>query len=168
MTETATEPVCGKTIRENEFSAHRVTLSLCARKPDHRGECANAAVIAKYPECPHGWLGPCQECEHPTPEAAPGGSVETMPGQIDTFAAMHARSGQFETRDRLVVVLFRLLRDGHLAPGALEAEVDAVVLAAKDEKPGDGDTLYQIDNGWMARYAEDLARRIVTGKESAE
>lgn len=62
-------------------------------------------------------------------------------------------SGSVDDNDPLVSVLYSLLRD-HVHPGDLEA----LVLEEEHRAPGDGVTRYT--NGWIARYAQNLARRI--------
>lgn len=38
------------------------TDGACGRVAGHEGVCVDAKVIAKYGICPHGWTGPCREC----------------------------------------------------------------------------------------------------------
>lgn len=65
---------------------------------------------------------------------------------------MRARSGHFVSSDRLTSVLYELIRD-HVPPSTVEKIVRELDMAGPD-----GDTIYT--NGWLASYAEDLARRI--------
>ncbi len=63
--------------------------------------------------------------------------------------ALRERSGTIRINSRLVSFLYELMRD-HLPPGKVEE------LIRSSEK--DPDVLYT--NGWLARYAEDLAYRL--------
>lgn len=63
--------------------------------------------------------------------------------------AMRERSGRVMLTDKLVSFLYELMRD-HLPPG----EVERLVRNSQEA----GDTLYT--NGWLAKYAEDLANRL--------
>lgn len=62
---------------------------------------------------------------------------------------MRLASGSVSSEDRLVAVLYMLLRD-HVRPSDLEAVVDGM---------GDNHT-FSFSNGWIASYAQDLAARI--------
>jgi hypothetical protein len=63
--------------------------------------------------------------------------------------ALRDRSGAVRINSRLVSFLYELMRD-HLTPGKIEE------IVRSSEK--DPDVLYT--NGWLARYAEDLANRL--------
>lgn len=64
---------------------------------------------------------------------------------------IHERSGGFDCDDPLVELLYVLLRD-HVLPGDLEKLV-ADIRSSKHSSA-------QYSNGWLARYAQDLAQRI--------
>jgi hypothetical protein len=60
------------------------------------------------------------------------------------------RSGTINSDDRVVALLYILLRDGDVAPGRLEEVVQGM----------DAVQVYQYSNGWIARYALDVAERL--------
>lgn len=76
---------------------------------------------------------------------------------MDENEKMRARSGRVVSRDRLTSVIYELIRD-HVPPSTLEKIVRDLDMAGVD-----GETLFT--NGWLASYAEDMARRI-RGEES--
>jgi hypothetical protein len=63
--------------------------------------------------------------------------------------ALSERSGTVRINSRLVSFLYELMRD-HLTPGKIEE-----IIRSSEKDP---DVLYI--NGWLARYAEDLANRL--------
>lgn len=65
--------------------------------------------------------------------------------------AMRQRSGEFKSDDPLVSFFYSLLIS-HLQPG----EIEALIL---DLERHQGKTIL-FTNGWIAQYAEDLAKRI--------
>jgi hypothetical protein len=65
---------------------------------------------------------------------------------------LRQRSGDVKIEGKLVAFLYDLLRD-HLAPGTVEE------LVRDAEKSAESETV-SYSNGWIARYAEDLARRL--------
>lgn len=62
--------------------------------------------------------------------------------------ALRFRSGDVQINDKLVSFLYELMRD-HLPPGMVEK------IVRESENP---DVTYT--NGWLAKYAEDLANRL--------
>lgn len=64
---------------------------------------------------------------------------------------LRERSGLFEADDALISFLYTLMRD-HLPTGAVER----LVRESLDER---GESV-QYTNGWLAQYAQDLARRL--------
>jgi len=66
---------------------------------------------------------------------------------------MRKRSGDVTSRSKLVSFLYILMRD-HLPAG----EVEDIMLHDVDVLPKDENCSYT--NGWLARYAEDLAKRL--------
>lgn len=66
-----------------------------------------------------------------------------------TTEAIRDRSGCVEIDSLLVSVLYELIRD-HIPPGIIEG---IIVNSQKD-------TRVVYTNGWLARYAEDLALRL--------
>ena len=65
--------------------------------------------------------------------------------------ALRLRSGSVDTNDRLVEFLYEVMRD-HINPGRMEMLVRNCVAS--------GDREVRFTNGYLARYAEDLARRL--------
>lgn len=65
---------------------------------------------------------------------------------------LHSRSGHIESPDRLVAFLYDLLRD-HLPAG----EVEKLVRDAEVVSP---ENIAVYTNGYLARYAKDLADRL--------
>lgn len=63
--------------------------------------------------------------------------------------ALRERSGTVRINSRLVSFLYELMRD-YLTPGKIEE-----IIRSSEKDP---DVLYT--NGWLARYAEDLANRL--------
>jgi len=72
-------------------------------------------------------------------------------GQITTQPNIRERSGSFLTNDRLVVFLYMLLRD-RLSAGSLEGMISTM----ESEYGPQG-----LSNGWVAKYAEDVAERLL-------
>lgn len=66
----------------------------------------------------------------------------------EKMLAMRQRSGTVVIHSRLVSFLYQLMRD-HVTPGIIEE------IALQSEDP---DITYT--NGWLAKYAEDLANRL--------
>lgn len=62
--------------------------------------------------------------------------------------ALRARSGSVDVHGRLVAFLYTLMRD-EVPPGTVERIV-------RDSRDPD----CQYTNGWLAKYAEDLANRL--------
>lgn len=58
------------------------------------------------------------------------------------------RSGNVEIDGRLVSFLYQIMRD-HLPPGVIEKIVQ------ESQEP-----IVQYTNGWLAKYAEDIANRL--------
>lgn len=63
-------------------------------------------------------------------------------------AALRERSGSVDINSKLVSFLYQLMRD-HLSAGVIEE------IVRESEDP---DVAYT--NGWLAKYAEDLANRL--------
>jgi len=76
-----------------------------------------------------------------------------MPTNSDLNDGLRARSGAVDLDGRLVAFLYALLRD-HVQPGVAEALVRETEL--------DPSGPHHYSNGWLARYAEDLAGRLLT------
>lgn len=74
-------------------------------------------------------------------------------GHDDANSALHARSGHVESNSALVAFLYELLRD-HLPAGAVEQLV-------RNQTDDDIALPYVFTNGHLARYAEDLAARLL-------
>lgn len=68
---------------------------------------------------------------------------------IDKIEALRERSGSIRLESRLVSFLYQLMRD-HVTPGIVEK-----LLAESEDEPN---VLYT--NGWLAKYAEDVANRL--------
>jgi hypothetical protein len=67
---------------------------------------------------------------------------------VDTMKELRERSGSFDSNDMLVSFLYELMRD-HVTPG----QVEAIMLNVKP-------TECQFTNGYLARYAADVAERL--------
>lgn len=67
----------------------------------------------------------------------------------DKTDSLRERSGHIAINSRLVSFLYELMRD-HLPSG----EVEALVQQSEDESN------ITYTNGWLAKYAEDLANRL--------
>lgn len=67
----------------------------------------------------------------------------------DKISAMRERSGNIQIKSKLVSFLYELMRD-HLPIGVVEK----IVNSSEDES----EVLYT--NGWLAKYAEDIANRL--------
>lgn len=65
------------------------------------------------------------------------------------IARLREASGNVEITSRLVSFLYELMRD-HLPPGTVEGIVQTC-----------SDPSVQYTNGWLARYAEDVAKRLL-------
>lgn len=61
------------------------------------------------------------------------------------------RSGRITSDDKLVLLLYRLLRD-HVLP----ADLEEIVMDIER----DNNKHYTFSNGWLAQYAEDILKRI--------
>ena len=72
-----------------------------------------------------------------------------VPGEANT--GLRLRSGQVNFDDRLTSFLYELMRD-HLPAGKVEELV---------RNSADPDVAYT--NGWLAQYANDLAKRLQHG-----
>ncbi len=62
--------------------------------------------------------------------------------------ALRERSGSVDINSKLVSFLYQLMRD-HLSSGVIEE------IVRESENPD-----VQYTNGWLAKYAEDLANRL--------
>ena len=69
--------------------------------------------------------------------------------------SIHERSGKLKMSGA-PAVLYILLRDGHLVPGDVERVLKDVETAVH----GGGEMQFVISNGWLGRYARDLANRL--------
>lgn len=67
---------------------------------------------------------------------------------------LHRRSGEVSTDDPLTSLFYSLLRD-HVQPGVLENLVREIEFAKHEDM-----IIAKLSNGWLARYADDLAQRI--------
>ena len=67
----------------------------------------------------------------------------------DKMEALRSRSGEVQINSKLVSFLYELMRD-HLPAGVVEEIVQA--------SEGESNVVYT--NGWLAKYAEDLANRL--------
>ena len=67
---------------------------------------------------------------------------------------LRERSGEVDDTDPLVEFLYALMRD-HLAPGAIEQIMNEQVMG--------GGIVSRYTNGWLAKYAQDLAGRLKRG-----
>ncbi len=67
---------------------------------------------------------------------------------------LRQRSGNVTSDSNLVEFLYLLMRD-HATPGVVEELV-------RITRKGGSDTLFS--NGWLARYAEDVAQRLLEAK----
>lgn len=61
---------------------------------------------------------------------------------------MYLESGEYQTANPLVAFLYQLMRD-EVTPGAVEKIMDG-------QRAGP----YCLTNGWLARHAEDIAKRL--------
>lgn len=71
--------------------------------------------------------------------------------KLNKIAEMRERSGRVVGNDRLQSFLYVLMRD-HVTPGVIEELID------EDIGYHGQDILYT--NGWLAKYAEDVAKRL--------
>lgn len=62
---------------------------------------------------------------------------------------MRVRSGQVDSTDPVVALLYVIMRD-HLPAADIEQAVETVI----------GGTLYEFTNGWLAKYAIDVRERL--------
>lgn len=69
--------------------------------------------------------------------------------KLDKTAALRQRSGTVIINSRLVSFLYELMRD-HVTPGIVEELI----------RSSEGEPEITYTNGWLARYAEDLANRL--------
>jgi len=74
---------------------------------------------------------------------------------------MSARSGSFNSSLKLTSFLYCLMRN-HIVPGQLEAIVQDIEAYYKDVNG------IEYCNGWLARYAEDMANRLVGDSDAEE
>lgn len=70
----------------------------------------------------------------------------------DAEEEMRLMSGDVSDDRPLVALLFVLMRD-HITPGAMETIFENHVAVANGQKQ-------RYSNGWLAKHAQDLARRI--------
>ncbi len=70
--------------------------------------------------------------------------------QLEECARMREASGSVDSNNLLIIFLYTLLRD-EVTPGRIEKLLDSI---------NTGATEWQFTNGWLARYAEDLAQRL--------
>ena len=75
------------------------------------------------------------------------------PNKAEATARLREQSGQVKCTGRLISFLYTLMRD-EITPGKLEALVQVT------ESEGDCKNLYT--NGWLAKYAENLAARLTS------
>jgi hypothetical protein len=68
-------------------------------------------------------------------------------------ARLRKRSGEVELEGRLISFLYELMRD-HITPGQIEDIVRSIEIS---EAMG---TSIRYSNGWLAKYAADLASRL--------
>jgi hypothetical protein len=66
-----------------------------------------------------------------------------------TAPEMRMRSGQEDSTDPVVALLYVIMRD-HLPAADIEQAVETVI----------GGTLYEFTNGWLAKYAIDVRERL--------
>lgn len=71
---------------------------------------------------------------------------------------MRRMSGAVDDDRPLVALLFVLMRD-HVTPGLMEEVFERHVAVA-------GGRTQQYSNGWLARHAQDLARRLGAGSDA--
>lgn len=67
----------------------------------------------------------------------------------DNNKAMRLRSGSIDIDSKLVSFLYQLLRD-HITTGDIEKIV----------RESETESKCQYTNGWLAKYAEDIAKRL--------
>ena len=72
-------------------------------------------------------------------------------GHAEINAALRKRSGSVDIKDPLVSFFYILLRD-HVTISTVEEIVRNTEL--------EGDQMCLYSNGWLARYAEDVAKRL--------
>jgi hypothetical protein len=72
-----------------------------------------------------------------------------MNNSKEKMVALRERSGTVVINSRLVSFLYQLMRD-QVAPGIVEK----LVIESEDEP------IITYTNGWLAKYAEDLANRL--------
>ena len=70
------------------------------------------------------------------------------------------RSGRFTTNSNLVAFVYELLRD-HVLPGDMQKIVDDSDVHPNREMTYDTGPTWQLSNGWLARYARDIVRRLI-------
>jgi hypothetical protein len=66
---------------------------------------------------------------------------------------MRKRSGNINDSSKLVAFIYTLIRD-HVAPG----DVEDILL----HLPPDENIMYKYSNGWLAKYAKDIVKRLTT------
>lgn len=76
----------------------------------------------------------------------------------DTTRGIRHRSGEVNSNDRLVAFLYILMRD-HMATGEVAEVVNMTSLDAASGISTQQDE-FLFSNGWLAKYAEDLANRL--------
>lgn len=75
----------------------------------------------------------------------------------DPFAAtLRERSGKFETNDHVIAFLYILMRD-HVTPGTVEY---MMIQLEKEMWHIDPRVLMELTNGYLAKYAKDVADRL--------
>lgn len=117
----------------------------------YEGHDANCRCIYVEQPCPG-----CADCAAtkgtPMPEPK---SPKLDPGNEE----MRRLSGEVDDASGLVAFLYVLMRD-HLTPGVLEEIHDNHVAIASGK-------VQNYVNGWLSRYAQDLARRLTVGDTDA-
>lgn len=68
----------------------------------------------------------------------------------DEIKSMRRRSGHIDINSCLVSFLYELMRD-HITPGQIEEVLQNSI----------NDPDVQYTNGWLAKYAEDIANRLI-------
>lgn len=86
----------------------------------------------------------------------PGKSSEPKAEFDYTSNAMWERSGKVES-GTLTAFLYVLMRDGDLAPGRIEDLVDQLHSES-----------YLFSNGWLAKYANDVAVRLTDEQKDSD
>lgn len=88
------------------------------------------------------------------------------PGKPKSYSeintALRERSGNVVNDDRLTSFLYELMRD-HVPPGEVEKLVRDLEL---DDSHGNTSSLFS--NGWLACYAEDLAKRLTRSSRTEQ